>query len=84
MYVLQQNNCYPFNSHFLIGLAVVEGELGEETSERQTEKKKKKQKELGGRETSCFFCFLVIEWVLPVVITVRIMPWKVLTPRNSQ
>lgn len=24
MYVLQKNNCYPFNSHFLIGLAVVE------------------------------------------------------------
>lgn len=31
MYVLQKNNCYPFNSHFnshfLIGLAVVEGNL---------------------------------------------------------
>lgn len=27
MYVLQKNNCYPFKSHFLIGLAVVEGNL---------------------------------------------------------
>lgn len=25
MYVLQRNNCYPFKSHFLIGLAVVGG-----------------------------------------------------------
>lgn len=25
MYVLQKNNCYPFKSHFLIGLAVVGG-----------------------------------------------------------
>ena len=36
MYVLQKNNCYPFKSHFLIGLAVVKGELGEETSVRKT------------------------------------------------
>lgn len=27
VYVLQKNNCYPFKSHFLIGLAVVEGNL---------------------------------------------------------
>lgn len=27
VYVLQRNNCYPFKSHFLIGLAVVEGNL---------------------------------------------------------
>ena len=27
MYVLKKNNCYPFKSHFLIGLAVVEGSL---------------------------------------------------------
>lgn len=27
VYVLQRNNCYPFKSHFLIGLAFVEGNL---------------------------------------------------------
>lgn len=27
MYVLQKNNCFPFNSNFLIGLAVVEENL---------------------------------------------------------
>lgn len=46
MYVLQKNNCYPFKSHFLIGLAVVEGNL-ERRQVRERAREREGGKELG-------------------------------------
>lgn len=57
MYVLQKNNCYPFKSHFLIGLAVVEGNLErrqvrERLRVRQRERVRRGQGERRGEEKS--------------------------------
>lgn len=54
MYVLQKNNCYPFKSHFLIGLAVVEGNLErrqvrERLRDRAGERVRSRDWERGGR-----------------------------------
>lgn len=52
VYVLQKNNCYPFKSHFLIGLAVVEGNLERrQVRERQSKTKRKSQKRTGREES---------------------------------
>lgn len=62
MYVLQKNNCYPFKSHFLIGLAVVEGNLEERQvrerlRERAGELETKTRRERGGEKLCCTpFC----------------------------
>ena len=49
MYVLQKNNCYPFKSHFLIGLAVVEGNLERrQVREREGGKELEEEKEREG------------------------------------
>lgn len=55
MYVLLKNNCYPFKSHFLIGLAVVEGNLErrqvrERLREREGERVRRRDAEEGGGE----------------------------------
>lgn len=61
MYVLQKNNCYPFKSHFLIGLAVVEGKLVEETSERQAGRMEEEELEEEMESTTSFICCPIIE-----------------------
>lgn len=61
MYVLQKNNCYPFKSHFLIGLAVVEGKLVEETSDRQAGRQEEEELEEKTASATSFICCPIIE-----------------------
>lgn len=80
MYVLQKNNCYPFKSHFLIGLAVVEGNLErrqvrDRLREREGERGKKEGRR-GDGESISFECYQPTTWALSAVITPIIMLQK--------
>lgn len=55
MYVLQKNNCYPFKSHFLIGLAVVERNLEKrQVRDRLREREEKELEEDRERALCCY------------------------------
>lgn len=80
VYVLQRNNCYPFKSHFLIGLAVVEGNLEKrQVRERLRErvrrgdgKKTRKRKKSLQLSTQCAYdcvCVCVCVSVVGVVVS---------------
>lgn len=65
VYVLQKNNCYPFKSHFLIGLAVVEGNLErrqvrERLRVRQRERVRRGQGERRAEERKVSYSQLIV------------------------
>lgn len=89
MYVLQKNNCYPFKSHFLIGLAVVEGNLERRQVRdrlREWEGERGRKKGRGGDgESIRFECYQPTKWDLSaVIITPIIMLQKGQTAPTSR
>lgn len=69
VYVLQRNNCYPFKSHFLIGLAVVEGNLErrqvrerQRESEELEEEMKKREKKSAAHNSVRVYACVSVSW----------------------